>query len=476
MEPIVLHLPAALKPLADVLSHAVTFTLAAVEHARSDEPFDYAAVERAVATLGAEVQRSLHQTILAACDRQVPRLLIGGRLHRPVLRREATYYTLAGPVVVTRTRYRPAGDPYATTVDPIGVRVGVVGAGWLPQTCTAMAFLVQLDPSREATQAAHQLGVLPYSRASFERVAHRVGELVMQERERVESALIAAYALPVEATGVVISLDRVAVPMEEPRRRPRGRPAKGAAKRPVVRLWHMAYCATVTIHDASGKGLHTIRYGRMPGGDVDGLVLGLKDDVMTLLGMRPTLQVTLLCDGAVEMWNLLGEALTEAALGRAIARLVDLWHFLEKMGKAARRRFEAPQATAWLTRWRLRLLNKSGAWRELQAEVTAWGLEEPREQKDRPVHDALTFLANQGGAGRLEYATARAAGRPVGSGPVEATCKSLFNVRFKRSGARWKDASGEEIVRLRALHLSHRWVAALELTLEAKRRDVRRVA
>ncbi|MBK8694256.1 MAG: hypothetical protein IPN17_18745 [Deltaproteobacteria bacterium] len=128
----------------------------------------------------------------------------------------------------------------------------------------------------------------------------------------------------------------------------------------------------MTIHDASGKGC-TIRYGRMPGGDVDGLVLGLKDDVMTLLGMRPTLQVTLLCDGAVEMWNLLGEALTEVALGRAIARLVDLWHFLEKMGKAARRRFEAPQATAWLTRWRLRLLNKSGAWRELQAEVTAWG-------------------------------------------------------------------------------------------------------
>ncbi len=268
MEPIVLHLPAALKPLADVLSHAVTFTLAAVEHARSDEPFDYAAVERAVATLGAEVQRSLHQTILAACDRQVPRLLIGGRLHRPVLRREATYYTLAGPVVVTRTRYRPAGDPYATTVDPIGVRVGVVGAAdaGCPRPAPRWPFSCNWTPVAKPLKLAHQLGVLPYSRASFERVAHRVGELVMQERERVESALIAAYALPVEATGVVISLDRVAVPMEEPRRRPPGRPAKGAAKRPVVRLWHMAYCATVTIHDASGKGLHTIRYGRMPGG------------------------------------------------------------------------------------------------------------------------------------------------------------------------------------------------------------------
>ena len=476
MEPIVLHLPAALKPLADVLSQVVAFTLAAVEHARSDEPFAYPAVERAVATLGAEVQRALHQTVLSACDREVPQLLIGGQLHRPVLRREATYYTLAGPVVVTRTRYRPAGEPYAPTVDPIGVRVGVVGAGWLPGAATAIAFLVQLDPSREATQAAHHLGVLPYCRASFERVAHRVGALVMAERERVESALITAYVLPPAATGVVISLDRVAVPMEEPRRKPRGRPAKGAAKRPVVRLWHMAYCATVTIHDAAGKGLHTIRYGRMPGGDIDGLVLGLKDDVMTLLGLRPTLKVTLLCDGAVEMWNLLGDALTEEALGRAVTRLVDLWHFLEKMGKAARRRFDAQHATAWLTRWRLHLLNKPGAWVALQAEITAWGLEEPRNQQDRPVHDALTFLTNQGGAGRLEYARARATGRPVGSGPVEATCKSLFNVRFKRSGARWKDASGEEIVRLRALHLSQRWEAALELTLEAKRREVRRVA
>ncbi|MBK8696544.1 MAG: hypothetical protein IPN17_30835 [Deltaproteobacteria bacterium] len=132
---------------------------------------------------------------------------------------------------------------------------------------------MQLDPSREATQAAHQLGVLPYSRASFGRVAHRVGELVMQERERVESALIAAYALPVEATGVVISLDRVAVPMEEPRRRPRGRPAKGRGE---------AACRAALAHGVLRdrddprrlrQGCHD-PHGRMPGGDVDGLVLG----------------------------------------------------------------------------------------------------------------------------------------------------------------------------------------------------------
>jgi hypothetical protein len=322
------------------------------------------------------------------------------------------------------------------------------------------------------------LGVLPYSRSSFERVTHRVGERVIAERERVEEALIRAYTVPAAATGIAVSLDRVAAPMEEPRPRPRGRPKKGAAKRPVVRAWRMAYCATVTLHDANGRALHTIRYGRMPGGDTDGLVLGLRDDVLALRAQRPDLQVALLCDGAAEMWTLLGDRFTEEALGCALTSLVDLWHLLEKLGKAARRRHDDARASALVARWKLRLLNTRGAWTRIHAEIAAWGLEEPasRGRDHRPVHDALTFLTNQGEAGRLDYAAARAAGQPVGSGPVEATCKSLFNVRMKRSGARWKDASGECVVRLRALHLSGRWDDALDLTLQASRREIRRVS
>lgn len=478
MEAIVLRLPAALKPLADLVTQLVTFTEAACEHARTDAPFAYPAVERSVAAFAAALQTAVHGAILAACDRGAPRLLIDGEVHRPVLVRAATYYTLGGPVVVTRTLYRPAHDAFAPTLDPIGARIGVVGAGWLPQAATAMAFLVQLDPSRDAARAAHLLGVLPYSRASFDRVTKRVGDRVIAERERVEEALIRAYAVPAAATGIAVSLDRVATPMEEPRRRPRGRPKKGAAKRPVARVWRMAYCATVTLHDAQGRALHTVRYGRMPGGDTDGLVLGLRDDVLALRAQRPDLHVSLLCDGAAEMWTLLGGQFTPETLECALSTLVDLWHLLEKLGKAARRKHDEARASELVARWKLRLLNRPGAWEQVRAEIAAWGLEEPAShgRENRSVHDALTFLTNQGEAGRLDYAAARAAGRPVGSGPVEATCKSLFNVRMKRSGARWKDASGECVVRLRALHLSGRWDDALDLTLQASRREIRRAS
>src|ERR1017187_5710159 len=89
--------------------------------------------------------------------------------------------------------------------------------------------------------------------------------------------------------------------MEEPRRRPAGRPKKGAPKKPVERNFRMAYCGTVTLHGENGVGRHTIRYGCMPDGDVIGLRGRLVADAATLRGKRPDLKLELLCDGAPEM-------------------------------------------------------------------------------------------------------------------------------------------------------------------------------
>lgn len=188
----------------------------------------------------------------------------------------------------------------------------------------------------------------------------------------------------------------------------------------------MAYCGTVTLHDEEGGALHTLRYGRMPLGDALQMCEGMAGDVRVLLRKRPGLLVCALCDGAPEMWNLLEEAgLTEAELGVPVVRLVDFWHLMEKLGKAARV-IDEGSAGARLLRWKLRLLNQKTAGTEIQEELCASGQEWVAEGKSYPVHEALTFLENQ--KERLGYAEAKELGLPIGSGNVEATCKSLFGI------------------------------------------------
>ena len=252
--------------------------------------------------------------------------------------------------------------------------------------------------------------------------------------------------------------------MEEPRPRPKGRPRKGAPKKPVQRVYRMAYCSTLTMHDAQGEALKTLRYGCMPQSDIDLLLSAMASDVQVLRAQhRDPLVLLLLADGAAENWTLLDKHFGSGALGMP-DRLIDFWHLLEKLAAAANVLY-ADRASAEVGRWRMRLMTTNAAAQEILEELTCSGKEHVRVGQNRPVHEAITYLQNN--HHRMHYAGARRRGLPIGSGNVEATCKSLVGVRMKRSGSRWKHSTGEQILKLRALSLSDCWDDAMDITLQA---------
>ena len=336
------------------------------------------------------------------------------------------------------------------------MRAGVVDGSWLPRTARAIAHLMSQVTSREAEAMGRELMRLPYSRSSIERVGHAVGAEYLSRREQVEPKLIETCELPPGVASVSVSVDRVTVPM--------------------------AYCATVTLHDVDGTALHTIRYGRMPAPvasvellthrEVHRMMDRLREDVLTIRRRLGPIPVVLLADGASEIWRLFSEHLNEKTLGLEPIRLVDAWHALEYIAAAAR--LLEVREQAWpgtFRRWKAWLLEEAGGAKRVFEALEKSGMRNARDATgNRPVGDALRYFQNR--ASLLHYAEARFHGLPIGSGAVEATCKSLVSLRMKRCGARWKHTSGNEILQLRALQLSDRWDAAMPRVLSPLRKPV----
>jgi hypothetical protein len=470
----VIEMPEELKEVGEAVKAMIRQVEATWRSTRGGRAVDYAAIERQVAAGAAAIERAGHQAVLQGLDIDQPRVVVEGKVYRRVGRYEADYYTMAGPVRITRTLYRECGQHNAKTVNAVSLRCGAVSEGWLPATAQAMAHQLQQGTSREAEDTAQILGRFPYARSSFESLGQEVGRQYTAVRVDLEDSLIEECTVPTEAASISVALDRVSVPMEEAVTvEERGRPP-GTPPRKVGRQFRMAYCATLTLHDRKGEALHTIRYGRMPHGDVDELWRTLAHDVCTLLRKQPGLGVILLADGAPELWKLLTSQLNAQTLGVPVRQLVDLWHLLEKLGSAARLLYGETHGSTVLHRWRLRLLNRTSSVAEILQELYASGKEQLMVGTSRPVHEAITYLENH--QPRMNYAAARRRGFPVGSGNVEATCKSLVAVRMKRPGARWKEASGEHLLNLRALALSDRWESAMTLALRPLRKAVRLAA
>jgi hypothetical protein len=470
----VMEMPEELKGVGEAVKAMIRQVVACWRSTHGGRAVDYAASERQVAAGAAAIERASHQAVLQGLDIDQPRVGIEGKMYRRVGRYEADYYTLAGPGRVLRTLYREQGQRTAKTVNAVSLRSGAVADEWLPATAQAMTHQLQQGTAREAETTAQMLGRLPYARASFERIGQEVGRQYTAVRTELEESLIEEYAVPTEAASVSVALDRVSVPMEETVAAEERATQPEARTRKVWRQFRMAYCATLTRHDPKGEALHTIRYGRMPHGDVEELCRTLTHDVCTLLRKRPGLGVLLLADGAPELWKLLTEHLNAQTLGVAVRQLVDLWHLLEKLGSAARLLYGEADGQAGLQGWRLRLLNRTSSVAEILQELRASGKEQLAVGTSRPVHEAITYLENH--QARMNYAAARRRGFPVGSGNVEATCKSLVAVRMKRPGARWKEASGDHLLNLRALALSDRWESAITRTLQPLRKPIRLAA
>ncbi|MCI0689535.1 MAG: ISKra4 family transposase, partial [Sporichthyaceae bacterium] len=157
-------------------------------------------------------------------------------------------------------------------------------------------------------------------------------------------------------------------------------------------------------------------------------------------------QLVVLGDGAVWIWNLATKILPEAT------QIVDYYHAREHVNDLAKLLTPTlgDDQPTWLA-GRLDDLDNG----DIEAFVAATRALPINDADRGQVDTALDYFIRN--AQRMRYALFRELGMFIGSGVVEAGCKSLVGQRLKLSGMRWNTPGATGILTLRCHRESNRW-------------------
>jgi len=193
---------------------------------------------------------------------------------------------------------------------------------------------------------------------------------------------------------------------------------------------------------------------------IDGTLQG-PDEVFRLmefylrqLGIDQAAEVLFIADGAKWIWQRVTQLWKRLGLvGVRCRELVDFYHVVEHVYALAalNTTWRASYRKQWAARQRGRL------WRgELKAftddvERLCQGKRGKGWARERD------YLLRNARTGRLDYAKARRAKMPIGSGTMESAIRRVVNLRLKGPGIFWHEDHAEQMLLLRTYYKSKHW-------------------
>jgi len=425
-----------------------------------------------------EFERELHRRMsafeadlvgrhLRRYDLDVEEVRFEGQLFRRKDRYKKQYCGVAGAFEIERTLYVPRSSG-GKAICPLELRAGIVEGSWTPMAARVMVRAVASTTPKEAAQLFEEIGGMKPSTSSLDRLPKQLSERWEEQREVFEDELRSLEPVPRQAVSVAVSLDGVQVPMKdgervEKRSQEDKRPQGPAGCREVG-------CGTVSLYDAQGERLETVRFGRMPEMKKETLKRQLEAELESIFAARPSLILVSLADGFEDNWEFLSKLSSQFGRGKK-NEAIDLFHVLEKV-KTALDAYHGdctPESKAAFEQCRVWLREeKDGAERVIRA--LRHRRQQVRGSKKKTITGVIKYLVKR--KERLRYKRLLDRNLPVGSGVVEAACKTLATERMKRSGMSWLQEGGQAILTFRALIQSNRWQVGWGLLASQYKHDV----
>lgn len=403
------------------------------------------AIRSGMTTLGASL---LEQLLTADTGHRGPRIDCGaGHVAGFVAYRAKTIDTVLGAIRLRRAYYH-CPDCHRGVV-PRDAQLEVAGASLSPGLAAMTDRAAATVPFAQAAALLADLAGITLTTKRVERAAEADGTAATIALTAQTQAILTGHLVPLPppppaADILYLALDGTGVPMTGAETA--GRAGKGPDGRARTREVKLAALFTQTRTDADGYPI------RDP--DSTSYVATL-DPVETFAdlvqaeacrrGAEHIRQLVVLGDGAHWIWNLATTRLPAAT------QIVDLFHAREHLHALADLlAFILTDRNSWLTD-RLSELDNG----DIEAIVHAARVYDLSGPKASELDTALGYF--QTNAHRMRYAYYRDLGMFVGSGVVEAGCKTVIGARLKRSGMHWTAHGATAITTLRCAHASGHW-------------------
>jgi len=434
-------------------------------HGQREQPGSFEDFERELGKRMRAVQSDITAVQLARYDVDAQVIVVDGQeMHRCLSKEPKTYLSATGPITVPRNLFRPSGG--GKSVCALELRAGIVGSLCTPVLARQVSYAMGLMTSVETAALFVEFGIQGPSSSTCDRIPKVIGQAWESNRQLWEAALRQQETVAAEAAVLAVSLDGVMVPDKQAQREAkveRDRQKKDLSKATGGPAGYREVgCGTVSLFDVEGERLDTVRYGRAPEFKKRTLTAQLDAEVGSILAVRPDLTLVALADGADENWRYF-----EGPQWQDTTKIVDNGHACQhlKSGLAGYYGTESIRGRAEYERLKIILKDEHGGVDAviaelLQLERKLRGKKGNSTKRRENLRKERKYFENQ--RERMDYARYQELGLPIGSGVVEAACKTLATQRMKRSGMSWGDGK-QPILTIRSLQQSNRWPRAWQL-------------
>ncbi len=353
--------------------------------------------------------------------------------------------TVLGTIKLRRAYYYC--DDCGKGVLPRDEQLDLVGTSFSPGVRRMMGRMGGKESFNEARCDIAEMAGIKVETKSVERVAEALGAQleVLGQRERAQAMADNVVSLK-SVPKLYISIDGTGVPVVK--RETAGRRGKGENGEARTREAKLGCVFTQTKVDEKGRPQRdeasTTYVGAIePAGEFGWRIYGEAER----RGLRRAAQVIIIGDGAPWIWRLADEHFPGAI------QIVDLYHAREHLTDLSKIIYgpASTKARGWSSE-HIAQLDEG----DVEAVLSSMRRLRPSGAKAKEeLRKTIKYFENN--TDRMRYREFRQQELFVGSGVVEAGCKTVVGRRLKQSGMRWSVRGANDIIALRCVQLSGRW-------------------